>query len=87
MDAGEMMGNFSAPVHVSLMEKNVMFDIGTMTFSIIMMVTVVLMSMIHMTCIIIGVIALLICRQVCKKDKMTLEFMFQNMSIADCYRG
>ena len=75
--------DFSAPVHVSLMEKNVMFGIGTTVFCVIMMVTVVLMAMVGAPCVLLGVVLLLVCRQVCKKDKMTLEFMFQNMGFRD----
>lgn len=82
-----MEENYSAPVHVSLMEKNVMFGIGTTVFCVIMMITVLMMAMLGAPCVLLGVLLLLICRQVCKKDNMTLEFMFQNMSYRDLYWG
>lgn len=78
---------YSAPVHVALMEKNVMFGVGSTVFYGIVMVTVVLMAMIHAACILIGVAALLVCRQVCKKDNLTLEFMLQNLGVPDLYWG
>ena len=79
--------DFSVPVHISLMEKNVMFGIGTTVFCVIMMVTVMLMALVNASCVLIGVILLLVCRQVCKKDKLMLEFMFQNMGFRDLYWG
>lgn len=78
---------FAAPVHVALMEKNVMFGVGSTVFCVIMMITVFLMAMIHAACILLGVIALLVCRQVCKKDNLTLEFMLQNLGVPDLYWG
>lgn len=79
--------DFSVPVHISLMEKNVMFGIGTTVFCVIMMVTVMLMALVNASCVLIGVILLLVCRQVCKKDKLMLEFMFQNMGFRELYWG
>jgi type IV secretory pathway VirB3-like protein len=79
--------NYSFPVHVSLMEKSVMFGVGTTVFCVIMMVTVVLMAMVSASCVLLGVVMLLVCRQVCKKDNLTLEFMFQNLGVQDVYRG
>ena len=78
---------FVAPVHVALMEKSVMFGVGSTVFCVIMMITVFLMAMIHAACILLGVIALLVCRQVCKKDNLTLEFMLQNLGVPDLYWG
>lgn len=81
------LGQFAAPVHQSLMEKNVLFGIGSMPFYIIIMVTILLCSMVSVFCIFVGLLAFFICRLICKKEPMLLEFIIQNLNVKDVYRG
>ena len=87
MTEGESLDDYGVGVHRSLQEKYVMFGIGSTAFYVILMVTVFLVSFIGLPCIIFGVLALWICRMVCKKEPMLLEFMFKNLGMKDYYRG
>lgn len=87
MKEEESLEDYACGVHRSLQERHVMFGIGSTAFYLILMVTVFLVSFIGLPCILIGVLALWICRMVCKKEPMLLEFMFKTLGMKDRYRG
>jgi len=83
----ELTDDYSLPVRKSLMEQDVMFGIGQTAFFVIFMITVILVASLGLYFIIFGVIAFFVCRLLCRKDSMTIEFLFQNLSERDFYRG
>jgi len=83
----DLTDDYSLPVRKSLMEQDVMFGIGQTAFFIIFMITVILVASLGLYFIIFGVIAFFVCRLLCRKDSMTIEFLFQNLSERDFYRG
>ena len=87
MKEDEDITDYSLPVHTSLMEKQVLFGIGEKAFYAILMVTVILCAMVSIYCIGIGIIALIICRVLCKKEPFLLDFLFENLTQQDIYEG
>lgn len=83
----DLTDDYSLPVRKSLMEQDVMFGIGQTAFFIIFMITVILIASLDLYFIIFGVIAFFVARLLCRKDSMTIEFLFQNLSERDFYRG
>ena len=83
----DLTDDYSLPVRKSLMEQDVMFGIGQTAFFVIFMITVILVASLGLYFIIFGVIAFFVCRLLCRKDSMTIEFLFQNLSERDFYRG
>lgn len=87
MNDEEDIVDFSLPVHTSLMEKQVLFGIGEKAFYAILMVTIILAAMVSVYCIGLGVIALIVCRILCKKEPFLLDFLFENLGQQDIYEG
>ena len=83
----EDITDYAIPVHQSLMEKKMLFGIGEKAFYTILIFTVILATMVSIYCIGIGILALLICRRLCKNEPMLLEFLFENLSQQDIYIG
>ena len=83
----DSIGDYSIPVRKSLMEQDIMFGIGQTAFFVIFMVTVILAASLGLFFITFGAIAFFVCRLLCRKDAMTIEFLFQNLSEQDFYRG
>lgn len=83
----ENLGDYAQSVHTSLMEKKMLFGIGDKAFYTILILTVIMASMISVYCIALGVIALLVCRQVCKEDPYLLDFLFENLNQQNIYEG
>ncbi len=79
--------DYSRPVHLSLMEKKVLFGIGDKAFYIIGFLTIVICALTTIYAIVLGIIAIIICRAVCKKDPMTIDFALENMMQKDVYEG
>ncbi len=87
MQKDEDITDFAMPVHQSLMEKKVLFGIGDKAFYTILMITILLASMVSVYCIGIGVLAVIICRRICKNEPYLLEFLFENFTQQDFYIG
>jgi len=83
----DSIDDYSIPVRKSLMEQDVMFGIGQTAFFVIFMVTVLFVASFGLYFVIFGIIAFFVCRILCRKDSMTIEFLFQNLSERDFYRG
>ena len=83
----ESVTDYSVPVHKSLMERHMLFGIGELPFYGILVVTVILACLVSPYCILLGVAAVMVCRLLCKKEPQLLEFIIQNMSVHDVYRG
>ena len=83
----ESITNYALPVHKSLMEKHLLFGVGETIFYAILIVTVILVCLVSPYCAIIGIAAFFICRLLCKKEPQFMEFILQNMSVQDVYRG
>lgn len=84
---GDSLLDYQVPVYTSLLEKNVFFGIGETAFYLIAVLTIILMSLLSFYCILIGIIAILICKMLCKKEPMFLEFTFQSLMQAKMYAG
>ncbi len=79
--------DYSLPVYTSLMETHLFFGIGEMAFCLIAMVTIILATIVSAYCILLGIIAVLVCRMMCKKEPMLINFIFQNLLQQDKYLG
>ena len=77
----------SQPVHVSLMEKKLFFGIGEKAFYIIGFITLIICALTTIYAIVIGVVGILICRVICKKDPLTIDFALENLMQKDVYEG
>ncbi len=79
--------DYSQPVHVSLMEKKLFFGIGEKAFYIIGFITLIICALTTIYAIVIGVVGILICRVICKKDPLTIDFALENLMQKDVYEG
>lgn len=79
--------NYALPVHQALMEKKVLFGVGEPAFYTILIVTIILTSLVSIYCIGIGILALIICRRICRDDPMLLDFLIENFGQQDIYIG
>lgn len=79
--------DYSLPVHTSLMEKKQLLGIGPSAFYTILFITTILTALVSFYCIGIGIVAVLICRRLCKKEPMLIEFLFENLMQQDIYEG
>ena len=77
----------SQPVHVSLMEKKLFFGIGEKAFYIIGFITLIICALTTIYAIVIGIVGILICRIICKKDPLTIDFALENLMQKDVYEG
>lgn len=79
--------NYARPVHLSLMEKKVLFGIGEKAFYIIGFATIIICALTSIYAIALGIFAIIICRVICRKDPMTIDFALENMMQKDVYEG
>lgn len=79
--------DYSQPVHISLMEKKLFFGIGEKAFYIIGFITLIICALTTIYAIVIGVVGILICRVICKKDPLTIDFALENLMQKDVYEG
>ncbi len=79
--------DYSKPVHVSLMEKKLFFGIGEKAFYIIGFITLIICALTNIYAIVIGIAGIFICRIICKKDPMTIDFALENLMQKDIYEG
>ncbi len=83
----ESLYDYEITVHQSLLHPIQFMGIGEMAFVIIAMFTTMLSTLISPWCIILGVIALLLLRFMCKDEPYLVDFIVQNLSQADKYGG
>lgn len=83
----ESLYQYSYTVHQSLVNPILFFGIGEQAFMLIVMVTVILSSLISIWCIIIGVVALVLMRFICKKEPYIVDFIIESLNNTDIYRG
>lgn len=79
--------DYSQQVHVSLMEKKLFFGIGEKAFYIIGFITLIICALTTIYAIVIGIAVILICRVICKKDPLTIDFALENLMQKDVYEG
>ncbi len=79
--------DYSQPVHVSLMERKLFFGIGEKAFYIIGFITLIICALTTIYAIVIGVLGILVCRIICKKDPLTIDFALENLMQKDVYEG
>lgn len=79
--------DYSQQVHVSLMEKKLFFGIGEKAFYIIGFITLIICALTTIYAIVIGIAGILICRVICKKDSLTIDFALENLMQKDVYEG
>ena len=61
--------------------------IGQAAFYTILFITLMLTALVSFYCIGIGIVAILICRRLCKNEPMLIEFLFENLMQQDVYEG
>ena len=79
--------DFSRPVHVSLMENKLFFGIGEKAFYVIGFITLIICALTNIYAIVIGIAGIIICRIICKKDPLTIDFALENLMQKDVYEG
>lgn len=75
------------PVYKALLEKPRIFGIGEPAFYGILIFTVLLMSTVSIYCIGIGILCLIICRILCKKEPYMIDFLVKDITQQDFYEG
>lgn len=79
--------DYSLPVHRSLMEKKVLFGIGKKCFFAILVVTAILASITNFIAFGVGIVALFVCRAICKDEPYLIDFTIETLSQQDAYNG
>lgn len=79
--------NYSLPVHRSLMEKKVFFGIGRKAFLAIMIFTAILASMTNFLAFGVGIIAVFVCRALCKNEPYLIDFVIETLRQQSHYNG
>ena len=78
---------YSYKVYSSLTQPILFFGIGETAFMIILMGTVILASSVSWYLLTVGVVLVIIARQICKKEPLLLDFIIENINQVDCYKG
>jgi type IV secretory pathway TrbD component len=81
------MTEYTVPVHKALQEPDVVFGIGSTALITIITVTVVLSSTVSIWCVLLGLIALIVTRQLCHSDPYLVDILFDNLLQPDMYKG
>ena len=79
--------DYSTPIHRVLLEPGQMFGIGLAPAILILVVTTVFMSMVSFWCFPIGLVALVVCRFICKNDPYALSILLDRLSQPNVYRS
>ena len=79
--------DYENPVYRVLLENRLFFGIGLTPFTIISVLTIVLMVEISLYSIIAGVILVIVARLICRKDPMTLMILFDRLLTPDLWRA
>lgn len=87
MENKETLYDYALPVHQALLHPIQLFGIGDTAFMIILMTTTFLATLVSAWCIIIGLIALFIVKQLCKNEPYLVDFIIENLSQSDIYIG
>lgn len=79
--------SYSLPVHRSLMEKKVFFGIGRKAFMVIMIFTAILASMTNFLAFGVGIVAVFVCRALCKDEPYLIDFVIETLRQQSIYNG
>ena len=79
--------DYSLPVHRSLMEKKVFFGIGRKAFMVIMIFTAILASITNFIAFGVGIVAIFICRALCKEEPYLIDFVVETLGQRSSYNG
>jgi type IV secretory pathway VirB3-like protein len=79
--------DYSMPVHKALQEPDVVFGIGLTALLSVISITVILASLISIWCVLLGLIAIIILRMICKEDPYLVDILLDNLMQPDWYRG
>lgn len=79
--------SYSLPVHRSLMEKKVLFGIGRKAFMVIMIFTAILASMTNFLAFGVGIVAVFVCRALCKDEPYLIDFVIETLRQQSIYNG
>ncbi|MEE0887434.1 MAG: VirB3 family type IV secretion system protein [Treponema sp.] len=81
----ETLYDYQMNVYSSLLSVKPFLGIGEAAFTVISFITVILMIAVTKLCVVIGVIAVLILRFVCKDEPRMMDFFFDNLMQSDIY--
>lgn len=81
------LSDCALPVYTSIQEKPPLAGVGEIALYGIIFLTLMLMMIINNWCVIIGIVAYLACRIICKKEPLMIDFIFENMSSSEIYEG
>ena len=79
--------DYESPVYRVLFENRLFMGIGLTAFTIIALLTVVLMVEISLYYIIAGVVLVIAAKLICRKDPMTLMILFDRLVTPDLWRA
>ncbi len=79
--------DYENPVYRVLLENRLFMGIGLTPFTVIAVLTIVLMVEISLYSIIAGVILVIVARLVCRKDPMMLMILFDRLLTPDLWRA
>jgi len=79
--------DYGLPVHRSLMEKKVLFGIGRKAFFVIIVFTAILASITNFIAFGVGVVAVFVCRALCKSEPYLIDFVIETLSQKSSYNG
>lgn len=87
MEEEDSLVNYQLDVYSSLIRQYPFMGIGETAFGIIACFTMILVISISKFCILIGFIAVLIMKQVCKNEPNMVDFVMNNLNQSDVYIG
>jgi|GEM_PF-5069155 len=79
--------DYAMPVYSSLCVHQQLFGIGDTAFYTILCITVILCSIISIFCALLGIIALLVAKLLCRDDPLLFDLIISNLAETDFYRG
>ena len=79
--------DFATPIHRVLLEPNQLLGIGVVPAMFILVLTIILMNVVSFWCAIIGIVLLLICKTLCRKDPYMLTILFERIMQPTIWRA
>lgn len=81
------LAKHAIPIHKSLMEPDLVFGVGSTALLLILSTTILLSVLGSLWFILVGIVVIIIFRQVCKSDPCLTEILLDTLSVRDQYQG
>lgn len=79
--------DFTSPIHRVLLEPNQLMGIGMIPAMFILIITILLMNLVSIWTFPVGLILLVVCRALCKKDPYMLTILFDRLTQPSIWRA